>query len=420
MKVMGQWRRMNNCGLLTSLIILLYPLFPFFYVSCELGHDDLSDENIEVSVIETNIENELVRRYNSEITEIQYPNGNYSSSFILNYLQDTTELRYDRPCPVILVIYPSSNDLELQISVDFMFSDRVLKFQVPEGKDTIAIYNLIPSTIYYYRIVNNKHGHENVCALGQFKTDGGVRMLFVDGIFNVRDNGGWTCFINDKFFSVKYGYLYRGSRLNNDGVSLSEDDRRILLQENIGTDLDLRYDSEAGKIITSPLGPDVYYSRNYQTCANYCYGDVLNKDDYIRAAKLVINSIVEWGRPVYYHCAGGADRTGTFAFLIEGLLGVREVDLAKDYELTSLFPQLRSRIRTNPNYIQLVEELASINGNKTLEQEDFFLYFFHGTPGQKKDYKNPDGSQSAYIEESVLKQFIVFMTGCTMEDLTFL
>ncbi|MBO7515848.1 MAG: serine hydroxymethyltransferase, partial [Lachnospiraceae bacterium] len=41
------------------------------------------------------------------------------------------------------------------------------------------------------------------------------------------------------------------------------------------------------------------------------------------------------GKPVYYHCQNGADRTGTMGFLIVALLGMGESDLAKDYELTT-------------------------------------------------------------------------------------
>ena len=50
-----------------------------------------------------------------------------------------------------------------------------------------------------------------------------------------------------------------------------------------------------------------------------------------------LGNVIGWlgeGRSVYFHCAGGADRTGSLAFLIEGLLGVSEEDLSKDYEVT--------------------------------------------------------------------------------------
>lgn len=53
------------------------------------------------------------------------------------------------------------------------------------------------------------------------------------------------------------------------------------------------------------------------------------------------------GKSVYLHCVGGADRTGTLAFLIEALVGVSESDLSKDYELTS-FDGSHTRRRSDP------------------------------------------------------------------------
>ena len=39
--------------------------------------------------------------------------------------------------------------------------------------------------------------------------------------------------------------------------------------------------------------------------------------------------------PVYIHCTGGADRTGTVCFLLNALLGVDEATLIQDYEFTT-------------------------------------------------------------------------------------
>ncbi|MDT3365797.1 MAG: tyrosine-protein phosphatase [Bacteroidota bacterium] len=44
------------------------------------------------------------------------------------------------------------------------------------------------------------------------------------------------------------------------------------------------------------------------------------------------------GKPVYFHCAAGRDRTATLAVLLLGALGVSESDMAKDYELTYFTP----------------------------------------------------------------------------------
>ena len=39
--------------------------------------------------------------------------------------------------------------------------------------------------------------------------------------------------------------------------------------------------------------------------------------------------------PIYYHCTGGADKTGTVSFLLNALLGVDETTCIQDYEFTS-------------------------------------------------------------------------------------
>jgi len=39
--------------------------------------------------------------------------------------------------------------------------------------------------------------------------------------------------------------------------------------------------------------------------------------------------------PVYMHCTGGADRTGTISFLLNALLGVGYNELIQDYEFTT-------------------------------------------------------------------------------------
>ena len=62
--------------------------------------------------------------------------------------------------------------------------------------------------------------------------------------------------------------------------------------------------------------------------------------------QLAIRKIIGWlgdGKVVYFHCHGGADRTGTLAFLLEALLGVSESDLSKDFELTTYAGSVHKR-----------------------------------------------------------------------------
>jgi len=43
--------------------------------------------------------------------------------------------------------------------------------------------------------------------------------------------------------------------------------------------------------------------------------------------------------PIYFHCAGGADRTGSLAYILMGVLGVSKHDVEVEWELT-FYPRL--------------------------------------------------------------------------------
>ena len=87
-----------------------------------------------------------------------------------------------------------------------------------------------------------------------------------------------------------------------------------------------------------------------------------------------LHHVITWlkeDRNIYFHCIGGADRTGTLAFLIEALLGVSENDLSKEYELTSFYYDNGVRCRNN-------------SSNRPFRQLVWYLKTFPGETLQKK------------------------------------
>ena len=55
--------------------------------------------------------------------------------------------------------------------------------------------------------------------------------------------------------------------------------------------------------------------------------------------------------PIYFHCIGGADRTGSLAYVLNGILGVDRHDLETDWESTfyPTLPEMRKDY-TGPSY----------------------------------------------------------------------
>ena len=139
--------------------------------------------------------------------------------------------------------------------------------------------------------------------------------------WNVRDLGGWAC----DGGAVKYGKLFRG------GYVTSADREVLVEQLGIQHELDLRGTDEGG-LTASPLGDDVRY-----TCAATYAWYSLTPEDAWRVNLHCVFDAVTHGQPVYFHCAAGADRTATLACVLEGLLGMSQSDIDKDYELTTFY-----------------------------------------------------------------------------------
>lgn len=113
----------------------------------------------------------------------------------------------------------------------------------------------------------------------------------------------------------------------------------------ISIDLDLRR-NKTGESPTDALNLGTNGYTNIQVLKFFDNGSGNTGDLYQKAIRSIIGWLSE-GKSVYLHCVGGADRTGTLAFLIEALVGVSESDLSKDYELTS-FDGSHTRRRSDP------------------------------------------------------------------------
>ena len=113
---------------------------------------------------------------------------------------------------------------------------------------------------------------------------------------------------------------------------LTEESRAYILEKfGIKTDLDFRGDWECYGMTGSPLGEDVAW-RHYQCRAGY--GGFVTPLGRATAAEAFSLLVDRKNYPIVFHCIGGTDRTGTFAYLLNGLLGVSEEELILDYDIS--------------------------------------------------------------------------------------
>ena len=195
---------------------------------------------------------------------------------------------------------------------------------------------LMPGETIYYRIKDSSN--KLIVDDYSFKVSDeySLRTITVDGMHNFRDLGGWEAKDGHK---VQYGKLYRGGALT--GIT-PKGEHTFLETLGIKTEIDLRRDGtkECDNVV------------NYQNCGMWMYTSIIpgysvytedgsqierGFEEYsVTSIKKAFEILAdESNYPVYFHCTAGADRTGTLAYLINGILGVNLEDLTRDYELTS-------------------------------------------------------------------------------------
>lgn len=259
---------------------------------------------------------EAVRNYLANVT---YDPGDYSTSQIANYAPATAVVSNYKP--------------------------------IGQTAGGVTHYNEVPNVLTPFASGGKGGTLKPLDALRWIRTSSGATA------WNVRDLGGWPC----DGGTVKYGLLFRGGKL-------AAADRAVLVGElGIQHDLDLRGREGGGpgdepEMTESPLGSDVWYTRTQQF-AWYSLTPVATWQTYLRC---VIDAVTH-REPVYFHCTAGADRTGTLACVLEGILGMSQSDIDKDYELTCFYSGTGTdndvRRRNETDWTGLINAINAVPGD---------------------------------------------------------
>ena len=231
----------------------------------------------------------------------------------------------------------------LEISTKPDFSD---VFVSVVARNKYDAYNFEIGKTYYWRVRNPKEESE----VFSFSTaDEAPRFMYFDGATIVRDLGGY---VNEDGIRVKQGLVYRGGELDMHQVLTDAGKKTMHDTFGIRTDIDLRGEA-VGFCDASPIGEDVKYAL-IPLCA---YEDYIKEHNFDALKKIFAILSDKNNYPVYFHCWGGADRTGCLAFTIEAILGLDEETLMKNFELTCLSGMGNVKNRDEKEFSSMVKTL---------------------------------------------------------------
>lgn len=195
------------------------------------------------------------------------------------------------------------------------------------SSSSLELENLIPDKRYFWKVkVTDASGNRNFSEVYDFKTEGHVRALKLDGVSNARDLGGA---VTKDGKTIKYGVLFRSAN----GDAITDRGKAAVKKLGIKTDLDLR-GAVAEK---SPFGDDV---KLIIINGAYYFGNdtgIQGSEEYRNAFRDELKACANPDNyPMLFHCAIGRDRTGTLSFILQALCGVEKDDLIREYELSYL------------------------------------------------------------------------------------
>ena len=281
----------------------------------------------------------------------------------------------------------------------YLYNNNTRGAQVSYAKATNGIiYNLIPDQVYEWELVSDN----TVTGLIKFTSE--RRILETGDVHNTRDLGGLPVDTDGNGTidgHLNYGRLIRGTKLNSSS-SVTE-----LTNLGINSELDLREaNSDTNKVSRYQRIEAQNYYINPFTTTNPAHTPNSTELNYYtmtrNAVKYAMQEIVA-GRNLYFHCRIGADRTGTVAYILEGLLGVPEEDRIQDYELTFFSGLIRvhryhdykpgSSVGTGYERFVYMHNFMPTN-------QDIYNWYMSGTDNQSTDETLISNFRSAMINSN--------------------
>ena len=281
---------------------------------------------------------------------------------------------YDECVPVELTVAVDDSIKDEKITVRYWVDGKEDDYkEVTPVDGKVTLQNLFRSSTYKWKAIaeSGKESKEQ-----SFETGDYVRFLNVGQIPNFRDNGGWTTVDGKR---IKQGLVYRGFELNdhtfksgqtthNQNVMSDDDPGKDVFVKDLGirAEVDLRGASETDNIAKCAMNKTTV-TEDDPEFVTYERLQISSYHDGLKDSKANIKTIFEKylanadEKPVYYHCYGGADRTGTIGFLLGAILGMSYSDLVIDYEATTFSDNLKEhdKERQYTYFPSMIKEIKS-------------------------------------------------------------
>lgn len=297
-----------------------------------LDSDERIVEKIEKQILVEVKNNTLKDEVDAYQRNVHYDTSSINVSHISTYATASARgSRADQPKPVTIPV--EGQILELWNSPLHTTAHAIGAYDITKTSE-LEIYNLIPGNRYFYSI----NGQANKSFTVEFTR----RFIKIDGVRNVRDLGGIP---TEDGGYIAFDKIFRGSEFTGlTGPNITDEGTKELKRLGIDFDLDLRNGHE----ITEQT-PLLYY-KNIPFIRFEEISPLSDSDkSKIKEAFETVADAISKNQKIYIHCQWGFHRAGFLCTLIEGVLGVKQCEIDKDYELSS-FSQYDILRRTGSNY----------------------------------------------------------------------
>ena len=246
---------------------------------------------------------------------------------------------------------------------DLTFNSAVLKYwSLPDKSDvreielganatSASLPNLFRATKYRVQLITDS---DDVSQGFEFRTGDYQRTISMGGIGNVRDEGGY---VTSYGVRTKQGLIYRGMEIidvsiSGHSVNYSADvEAANQKYMNIAHEIDLKGDDDFNRNNYSCLKQeDGVTPIKFSHLQVHAYNEFLTNSVTLSHLPEIFHILANADEePVYFHCWGGADRTGMVAFFLNAILGVSYTDLIEDFEITTETNNKRCHMHNSDN-----------------------------------------------------------------------